>query len=142
MSQYTPFLSSLFIRQMDSSAAYYFKEISTQYDHATGIKYSEAVIDEVRRTIHSICSNPDLYSSYRFKSSNPPLNDKLNQLDWKSTTTKRFHNRLFFIIDKNRIYFSTLYGAGQDTDHIIIEDVNFKELGLDKSVSMKNKGLE
>jgi len=130
MPQYSPFLSAVFIRQMDASAGYYYQKISDQYDPITGIEYAEAVTDEIRRKVNSICLNPNLYAPYEFKSRDKTINDILNKLDWKSTTTRRFHNRLFFFVGKNRIYFSSLCGAGQNTDQLIVSDIDFEELGL------------
>ena len=130
MSKYIPFLSSTFIKQLDAAADYIFKEISEQYDSSVGVEYSEALINEIKGEINLICQNPSSYPPYEFQSSRPTLNDRLNQLNWKSANTNRFHLRLFFFYEKSRVFFVCLYGSGQNTDHLILEDIDYSELGL------------
>lgn len=130
MSKYTPFLSSTFIKQLDAAAEYIFRELSEQYDSSVGVNYSEALINEVKSEINLICDKPSSYPSYEFQSSSSFISSRLNQLNWKSANTRRFGLRLFFFYEESRIYFVSLYRSGQNTDHLLIDDINFSELGL------------
>ena len=137
MSQFIPFLSSTFIKQLDAAAEYIYRELSEQYSPQVGVEYADALTEEIRNEINNVCANPDKYPAYEFRSSSPLINERLNNLKWKSANTKRFHNRLFFFYEKSKVYFVCLYGSGQNTDHLILEDIDYKELGLEKSIKLE-----
>lgn len=137
MSKYIPFLSSTFIKQLDAAAEYIYRELSEQYSSQVGVEFADALMEEIRDEINNVCAKPDIYLAYEFCSSSPVINERLNSFKWKSANTKRFHNRLFFFYEKSNIYFVCLYGSGQNTDHLIVEDIDYKELGLEKSIKLE-----
>lgn len=60
MSKHIPFLSSRFIKQLDATAEYLYRELCEQYTPQVGVEYTEALTNEIRDEIQLICKSPDL----------------------------------------------------------------------------------